>query len=105
MNTVAPDFRIMFRSLDPDAVIDAEEFSQLLRINRQGIYHRLHKKELVAPVIHRNRLVRWRVSDVRDFLRGLAEVRKVKPDGKRVGRPRSAGHVAATSVNETTSLK
>ena len=90
MDKISQDFRLTFKTMDDDALIDAEEFGQLLKVNKQGVYHRLHKKQLVNPVIHRNKQVRWKAGDVRAFLRGLCEVREVKPGAKRPGRPRGA---------------
>lgn len=95
MDKVMQDFRLTFKEMDDDALIDAEEFGQLLKVNKQGVYHRLHKKQLVAPVIHRNKQVRWKAADVRAFLRGLCEVREVKPGAKRSGRPRANVTVTA----------
>lgn len=90
MEKVTQDFRLTFKQMDDDALLDADEFGQLLKINKQGVYHRLHKKQLVMPVIHRNKQVRWKAADVREFLRSLCEVREIKPGAKRPGRPRTA---------------
>ena len=90
MEKVTQDFRLTFKQMDDDALLDADEFGQLLKINKQGVYHRLHKKQLVKPVIHRNKQVRWKAADVREFLRSLCEVREIKPGAKRPGRPRTA---------------
>ena len=90
MEKVTQDFRLTFKQMDDDALLDADEFGQLLKINKQGVYHRLHKKQLVKPVIHRNKQVRWKAADVREFLRSLCEVREIKPGANRPGRPRTA---------------
>jgi hypothetical protein len=93
MDTTAHDFRSTFKGLDDDALIDPDEFASLMKLNKQGIYHRLHIHELVEPAVRRNKQVRWRVSDVRTYLKNLNEIRDPKGEGKRVGRPRKGGVV------------
>lgn len=99
MDKARPDFRVTFKSIDDDALINAEEFGELLVVNKQGIYHRLHIKELIEPVIRRNKQVRWRAADVRIFLHALDEVRKVQPGAKRPGRPRNVKPIGTSAID------
>ncbi|MDR6383992.1 helix-turn-helix transcriptional regulator [Paraburkholderia caribensis] len=78
------DFRAVFCELDPAALLTADEFAALLCINRASIDYRLHLGKIPRPVIRENRCVRWRVSDVREWLNSL------KPAAERRDAPRES---------------
>ena len=94
------DFRKEFEKFSDDSLIDSLELAALLATDRTCLYVSLKKGQLVKPVIHRNRQIRWRAGDVREWLRSLAPAtaRKVKVR-KQMGRPRGADAVAI-SENE-----
>jgi predicted DNA-binding transcriptional regulator AlpA len=65
------DFRAVFRALDPAALITAGEFAALLCVNAASIEYRLKVGRIPRPVVRENRCVRWRVSDVREWLEAM----------------------------------
>lgn len=75
------DFRAVFFELDPVVLITADEFAALLRVTRASFDFRLHIGKIPDPVIRENRCVRWRVSDVRNWLKAMQQV---PPDPARV---------------------
>lgn len=80
----ASDFRVLFAQLDPSALISPKEFACLLGITPGAFYQRNMQGEFPRPAMSRNRCVRWRAADVREWLNGLNAV------GQRRGRPRNA---------------
>jgi predicted DNA-binding transcriptional regulator AlpA len=76
------DFRVTFGQLDPSALISPKEFACLLGITPGAFYQRNMQGEFPRPAMSRNRCVRWRAADVRDWLNGLNTV------AQRRGRPR-----------------
>ncbi|MGF6755263.1 helix-turn-helix transcriptional regulator [Paraburkholderia sp. GAS42] len=81
------DFRERFSKYDPEALIGPAEFAALIAITVSAFRQRDILGEFPPAVMRGNRCVRWRVSDVREWLRGL------KPQDKR--------HVAKVDVNGT----
>jgi predicted DNA-binding transcriptional regulator AlpA len=76
------DFRVLFAQLDPSALISPKEFACLLGITPGAFYQRNMQGEFPRPAMSRNRCVRWRAADVREWLNGLNTVEQ------RRGRPR-----------------
>lgn len=72
----ASDFRVLFAQLDPSALISPKEFACLLGITPGAFYHRNMYGEFPRPAMSRNRCVRWRAADVREWLNGLNTVAK-----------------------------
>jgi predicted DNA-binding transcriptional regulator AlpA len=70
----ARDFRAVFYELDPAVLITADEFSALMCITRAAFNFRLHIGKVPDPVIRANQCVRWRVSDVREWLEAMPPV-------------------------------
>lgn len=81
-NHVTEDFRVTFARLDPSALISPKEFACLLGIKPGAFYQRNTQGEFPRPAMSRNRCVRWRAGDVREWLNGLNAA------GQRRGRPR-----------------
>ena len=71
---MARDFRAVFCELDPAVLITADEFAALMCITRAAFDFRLHIGKVPNPVIRENRCVRWRVSDVREWLEAMQQV-------------------------------
>lgn len=65
------DFRVLFAQLDPSALISPKEFACLLGITPGAFYQRNMQGEFPRPAMSRNRCVRWRAADVREWLNGL----------------------------------
>lgn len=80
----ASDFRVLFAQLDPSALISPKEFASLLGIKPGAFYQRNMRGEFPRPAMSRNRCVRWRAADVREWLNGLNTV------ARRRGRPRKS---------------
>lgn len=78
------DFRVLFAQLDPSALISPKEFACLLGITPGAFYQRNMHGEFPRPAMSRNRCVRWRAADVREWLNGLNGA------AQRRGRPRRA---------------
>ncbi|HEM7852808.1 MULTISPECIES: helix-turn-helix transcriptional regulator [Burkholderia] len=72
----ASDFRVLFAQLDPSALISPKEFACLLGITPGAFYQRNMHGEFPRPAMSRNRCVRWRAADVREWLNGLNTVTK-----------------------------
>ncbi|WP_408174302.1 helix-turn-helix transcriptional regulator [Paraburkholderia strydomiana] len=70
----ASDFRVTFAQLDPSALISPKEFACLLGITPGAFYQRNMQGEFPRPAMSRNRCVRWRAADVREWLNGLNTV-------------------------------
>ncbi len=91
------DFRVTFKQMDDQALINAEEYAALLRANgRDTIYHLLHAApaSIARPAIRRSKLVRWRAGDVREHMKQLDDH---APAGNRKGgRPRNVAAAAAS---------
>lgn len=73
---LASDFRVTFAQLDPSALISPKEFACLLGITPGAFYQRNMQGEFPRPAMSRNRCVRWRAADVREWLNGLNTVTK-----------------------------
>ncbi|MFM0531732.1 helix-turn-helix transcriptional regulator [Paraburkholderia strydomiana] len=84
----ASDFRVTFGQLDPSALISPKEFACLLGITPGAFYQRNMQGEFPRPAMNRNRCVRWRAADVREWLNGLSAV------PLRRGRPRKTVETA-----------
>jgi predicted DNA-binding transcriptional regulator AlpA len=80
----ASDFRVLFAQLDPSALISPKEFASLIGIKPGAFYQRNMRGEFPRPAMSRNRCVRWRAADVREWLNGLNTV------AQRPGRPRTS---------------
>lgn len=65
------DFRRDFDEFSDDALVNALELAELLGTDRSCLYGDLRKGRIVKPVIHRQRQIRWRAGDIRDWLRNL----------------------------------
>lgn len=72
----ASDFRVLFAQLDPSTLISPKEFACLLGIKPGAFYQRKMRGEFPRPAMSRNRCVRWRAADVREWLNGLNTVSK-----------------------------
>ncbi|WP_250514264.1 AlpA family phage regulatory protein [Caballeronia sp. INDeC2] len=72
----ASDFRVTFAQLDPCALISPKEFACLLGITPGAFYQRNMQGEFPRPAMSRNRCVRWRAADVREWLNGLNTIAK-----------------------------
>jgi predicted DNA-binding transcriptional regulator AlpA len=70
------DFRITFAQLDPSALVSPKEYACLLGITINAFYKRNNLGEFPRPAMSRNRCVRWRAGDVREWLNGLNAVTK-----------------------------
>jgi predicted DNA-binding transcriptional regulator AlpA len=86
------DFRVTFGLLDQSALISPKEFACLLGITPGAFYQRNMQGEFPLPAISRNRCVRWRAGDVRDWLNGLTAV------AQRRGRPRKSDSATCREV-------
>jgi predicted DNA-binding transcriptional regulator AlpA len=78
------DFRVRFAQFDSSALISPKEFASLLGITPGAFYQRNMHGEFPRPAMSRNRCVRWRTADVREWLNGLNAV------AQRRGRPRKS---------------
>ncbi|WP_433864603.1 helix-turn-helix transcriptional regulator [Ralstonia wenshanensis] len=89
----ASDFRVAFAQMDGAALLTPDEFGELIGKTRNAIYHILCRDPaaLPTPVFRQNRYVRWRASDVRDWITSLpcAKPREIG-DKPRRGRRRKA---------------
>lgn len=89
----ANDFRVAFAQMDGAALLTPDEFGELIGKTRNAIYHILCRDPaaLPTPVFRQNRYVRWRASDVRDWIKNLpsAQPREIAEKPRR-GRPRQA---------------
>ncbi|WP_092969843.1 AlpA family transcriptional regulator [Ralstonia sp. NFACC01] len=87
------DFRVAFAQMDGAALLTPDEFGELIGKTRNAIYHILCRDPaaLPTPVFRQNRYVRWRASDVRDWIKNLptTQPREIA-DKPRRGRPRQA---------------
>ncbi|WP_432207801.1 helix-turn-helix transcriptional regulator [Burkholderia pyrrocinia] len=68
------------------ALITPAEFAELMGMSRTSFYQRRYRGDLPAPVIAKNRCLRWRVGDVRAWLGTLYAA---EPTVRR-GRPRNS---------------
>ncbi|WP_407510318.1 helix-turn-helix transcriptional regulator [Ralstonia sp. GP101] len=98
-NIAETDFRSAFAHFDPTALITPAEFADLLGISPNALYHRSGLGELPQPAIRKHRCVRWRVSDVREWLKRLSpkedsSAEGQHPRGPRRGRRRHAVEMA-----------
>lgn len=71
-NIAETDFRSAFARFDSAALITPVEFAVLLGITPNALYHKSGLGELPQPAIRKHRCVRWRVSDVREWLKKLS---------------------------------
>lgn len=67
------DFRVNFSCFDDLCLLSASEFGKLIGKSENAIYHMLcrHPDSLPPPVFRQNRYLRWRVGDVRLWLKEL----------------------------------
>lgn len=92
------DFRRDFDKLSDDALVNALELAELLSTDRSCLYGELRKGRIVKPVIHRQRQIRWRAGDIRDWLRSLGSAPALVRVGYvRMGRMRKGGEVTGAS--------
>jgi predicted DNA-binding transcriptional regulator AlpA len=82
----ANDFRVTFAHLDASALISPKEFASLLGIKPGAFYQRNMRGEFPRPAMSRNRCVRWRAADVREWLNGLHTVTQ-RPGRRRKSDP------------------
>jgi predicted DNA-binding transcriptional regulator AlpA len=85
------DFRESFSRYDPLALIGPAEFAALIGITVGAFRQRDMLGEFPPAVMRGNRCVRWRVSDVREWLQGLQPQEKrhvAKLDGNGMPKPR-----------------
>lgn len=92
------DFRVVFAQMDSCALIKPAEFATLFGITTNAFYQRDVRGEFPSPVMRKNRCVRWRAQDVRDWLQKLvpqepaqreaAPTNRKEFDGPRRGRRR-----------------
>jgi predicted DNA-binding transcriptional regulator AlpA len=92
-------FKKNFKELDDSVLISPEQWSALTGQSRASVYSACSRELLPAPVIKRNRLVRWTAGQYRAWTRGLADAptARVKPAG---GRPRGTLEVTPTGVQK-----
>lgn len=91
------DFRVIFKNIDDAALINMEEYGQLLGLTLGAIQQKRHHGELAEPAIQGGKVLRWRAGDVRAWLLNLCKDTR-RPDGaekKRLGRPRRTETVGA----------
>ncbi|WP_155625290.1 helix-turn-helix transcriptional regulator [Burkholderia vietnamiensis] len=85
------DFRVAFAQMDNAALLNPDEFGELLGKTRNAIYHMLCRAPdaLPKPVFRQNRYVRWRAGDIRAWINSLpsAQPREIS-DKPRRGRRR-----------------
>lgn len=91
------DFRALFAKFDPLALISPTEFATLLGITTNAFYQRDGRGEFPRAVIRKNRCVRWRAADVREWLQTLVPQEPARLDvlaegsnTPRRGRPRKS---------------
>lgn len=85
------NFRRDFETFSDDALINPLELAELLSTDRACLYADLRKGRVAKPVIHRQRQIRWRVGDIRDWLRKLGPAPALVREGsKRMGRKRKS---------------
>ncbi|MCP1174484.1 helix-turn-helix transcriptional regulator [Ralstonia chuxiongensis] len=96
------DFRALFAKFDPLALISPTEFATLLGITTNAFYQRDGRGEFPRAVIRKNRCVRWRAVDVREWLQTLVPQEPARRDvpaadfnAPRRGRPRKSIDVIA----------
>ena len=65
------DFRSTFKTFDDSVLINLQEYGQLLDITPGAMSQRRHNGELAEPAIQGGKLLRWRVGDVRAWLKAL----------------------------------
>lgn len=91
------DFRVLFKNLDDAALINIEEYGQLLGLTLGAMQQKRHHGELEEPAIQGGKVLRWRAGDVRTWLLKLHQDtrRPVGEEKKRLGRPRGTETVGA----------
>ena len=97
------DIRIQFKHFDESVLIGIEEVRQLVGANTTGaVYAAVYRGDLPAPMVQRNRQLRWSVGQIRHHLNQVEDdFRKRQIDAaagqgqgqstegkKRFGRPR-----------------
>ena len=87
-NIAETDFRSAFARFDPAALITPAELANLLGISSNALYHRNGLGELPQPAIRKHRCVRWRVADVREWLKRLSPEEVPPTDEQRSCSPR-----------------
>lgn len=94
------DFRRIFKDLDDSALIDIEEYGQLLGITPAAMAQRRHTGDLAEPCIQGGKLLRWRAGDVRAWLRELNQDTRKPAMGpsRRLGRPRREAATRAVAL-------
>lgn len=97
--TMSHDFRVTFKLLDDDALIDAPEFSELCKITVGALHTRNYRGELPPASPRSGRHLRWRAGDVRTWMRGDSTIAVQVPSTQE-------GIEAATSaMNVTAGVK
>ncbi|WP_141715400.1 helix-turn-helix transcriptional regulator [Burkholderia ubonensis] len=98
MDNDIKDFRVAFAQMDNAALLNPDEFGELIGKTRNAIYHMLCRAPdtLPMPVFRQNRYVRWRAGDVRAWINSLpgAQPREIA-DQPRRGRRRKADEFTA----------
>lgn len=96
----AGDFRVVFNSLADCSLITSDELAMLLGLPASAIYKRRLSGDLPVPVSVGARILRWRVSDVREWLASRpltsAKASPRREGASRAGRPRKLDHAPLT---------
>lgn len=82
----AVDFRILFDRLSDEQQIGIGEFAQLLETSGRALYMRRYKGLVPEPLDLGVKLLRWRVGDVRAWMKGLGHAQapaKVERRGRK----------------------
>ena len=82
------DFRVVFARMDSCALIKPAEFATLLGITTNAFYQRDVRGEFPKPVMRKNRGVRWRAQDGRDWLQRLVAQEVVPREAAPTSGPR-----------------
>lgn len=82
------DFRIDFKNLDETALINIDEFAELMGLTPGALAQKRHLGELLEPCIQGGKVLRWRAGDVRQWLKELHQDHR--SHSSRAGRPRKA---------------
>jgi predicted DNA-binding transcriptional regulator AlpA len=99
MNRVSSDFRVTFANMDQSALLTVGEVGELIGKSPNALYHMLCRDPdaLPKPVFRQNRYVRWRVSDVREWLQNLVAQEPAQKDAKTDGPRRGRRRLSATT--------
>jgi hypothetical protein len=89
MNEARLNVRECFAKLDADLLLDPIDVAEILRTTPAGVSRMKLAGELPLPLVQKNRITRWSVGQLREYLASLKATPVSKPHPGRRGRPRT----------------